>query len=622
MVEELFRRFKIGPVEIRNRIVMPPMVTFLANENGGVTQRMIDYYTERARGGAGLIIVESAYVREEDRDFGRLGIENPQLQVGLSELAESIQEWGAKTFLQLNHRGGVLSIHKGKGPDELTLEEIETIIEAFSLAALRAQKAGFDGVEIHGGNIYLVTQFLSPLTNHRKDQYGQTLEGRMKFPTDILLGIRKKVGNEFPVSFRMVGHQYTDGGLNLEDGQRIARRMEEAGASLLHVVAASPGAPYVHVPPMAFSRGCHVSLAAEIKKVVRLPVIAVGRINDPVLADRILAEGKADLIAMGRALIADPYLPLKAKEGKLEDIRKCLACNYCRKRIIQLNKTIRCAINPEAGRERDARISTSPKPKKVLIVGGGPGGMEAARVLALRGHRVTLHEKGETLGGQVNLAILPPHKEELRNILDYLVPQMGKLNVEVGLQKEATKKTIEKENPDVIILATGANPLIPEIPGLNRKRIFTPEEVLKGNRPPGENIIVVGGGMVGCEIAEYLASKGKKVAIVEKLPEIAFGEETCTKNLLLERLNKLEVKLITESEIVSVQGTKANLNKKGEALQVEADGIVAALGAKPNDSLESYLGSSGRTFFVIGDGREARDVGAAIHEGFRVAMEI
>ncbi len=621
-MEELFRPFKIGPVEIRNRIVMPPMVTCLANENGGVTQRMIDYYTERAKGGAGLIIVESAYVREEDRDFGRLGIENPQLHVGLSELAEAIQENGARTFLQLNHRGGVLSIHKGKTPDELTLEEIETITEAFALAALRAQKTGFDGVEIHGGNVYLITQFLSPLTNHRKDQFGQTLEGRMKFAIDILLRVRKKVGNQFPVSFRMVGHQYTDGGLNLEDSRRIARRMEEAGASVLHVVAASPVAPYVHVPPMAFPRGCHVSLAAEIKKATRLPVIAVGRINDPVLAARILAEGKADLIAMGRALIADPYLPLKARQGRMEDIRKCLACNHCRMRIIQLNKTMRCSINPEAGREREARISISPKPKKVLIAGGGPGGMEAARVLTLRGHRVTLYEKGETLGGQVNLALLPPHKEELRNILDYLVPQMRKLNVKVCLQKEVTEKTIKEENPDVIILATGAGPLIPEIPGLNRERIFTPEEALKGNRPMGENIIVIGGGMVGCEIAEYLAGKGKKVTIVEKLPEIAFAEEICTKNFLLERLRKLEVKLVTETEIISVQGTQAILNKKGEALQVEAEGIVAALGARPNNFLESHLESCGRPFFVIGDGREAREVAAAVHEGFRVAMEI
>lgn len=621
MLEALFKSFKLGQMEVRNRIVMPPMVTFLANEGGAVSQRMIDYYVERARGGVGLIIIESAYVLEEDRDFGRLGIENPQLQVGLSELAESIQEQGAKAFLQLNHRGSVLSIRKGKGPDELSLEEIERIIEAFSMAALRAQTAGFDGVEIHGANVYLITQFLSPLTNHRSDRYGQGLEGRLKFPADILLRVRKKVGDDFPVTFRMVAHQYTDGGLVLEDAKVIARRLEEAGANALHVVAGSPSAPYWHTPPMAVPRGCHVQLAADIKKVVCIPVIAVGRINDPFLANEILEDGKADLISMGRALIADPYLPLKAKERRLEDIRRCVACNYCRKRIIQFNRTIRCAVNAEAGRERDSRVSPSPKPKKVLVIGGGPGGMEAARVLALRGNRVILHEKQPKLGGQINLALIPPHKEELRNILDYLIPQLQKLNVEVHLQSEVSEKTIKEIRPEAVILAVGGLIFMPEIPGLDRKMAFTPEEALKGDGLMGKRIIVLGGGMVGCEVAEYLAGKGKEVTLIEKLPEIACGMEGYTKRLLLQRLNQLSVQMHVGSEVTSFRENIATIHKKGEVIQVTADGVVAALGAKPNSSV-TELSSGGHAFYPIGDCREVRDIAAAIQDGFRVAMQI
>ncbi len=621
-MEELFRKFNIGPVEIRNRIVMPPMITFLANENGAVSQRQIDYYTERAKGGVGLIIVEASYVREEDRDYGRIGIENPRFQVGLSELAQAIQEHRAKAFLQLNHRGKVLEITKGKGPDELTEREIETLIEAFTLAAVRAQKAGFDGVEIHGANYYLINQFLSPLTNHRQDQFGQNLEGRMRFATEILAQVRKKVGDEYPVLFRMVGHQYTPGGLVLEDALVIARQMEKTGASGLHIIANSRTAPYWHTPPMAIPRGVHVPLAAEIKKVVQIPVIVAGRINDPVLANQILKEGKADLIAMGRALIADPYLPIKAREGKTGEIRKCLACMYCRKRIYDL-RTIRCAINAQVGREHETQIFPAHTSKQVLVIGGGPGGLEAARVLALRGHRVKLYEREKKLGGQVNLALMPPHKEELQNILDYFVPLMKQLGVAVSLKKAVTPKMIEKEKANVIVLATGALPLIPEIPGLDSQEVFTPAEVLQEKSPLlGKKIMVAGGGMVGCEVAEYLASQGKQVTIVEKLPEVGVGMEPFTRTLLIERLNKLAVKVLTGWEIASIQGREAILKKEGEEMAIEADAIVMALGARPNDALEASLRSSGRTVYTIGDALEARDIAAAIHDGFRVAMQI
>ncbi len=621
MLEELFSHAQIGPVAIKNRIIMPPMVTFLANECGGVTEKMIDYYSERARGGVGLIIVESAYIREEDRDLGRLGIENPQLQVGLSELAESIQEQGAKVFLQLNHRGGALSIRRGKGPDDLNREEIETIIEAFATAGLRARNAGFDGIEIHGASGYLITQFLSPLTNHRNDEYGGNLQGRMKFLEEIFHRVRRNVGNNYPVTLRLTGNEYTKGGLEIADIQLIAQRIEKIGASGLHISAGSRNAGYWHVPPMAIKRGCHVSLAAEVKKVVRIPVITVGRINDPFLANQVLAEGNADFVAMGRALIADPYFPRKAQEGRFEDIRKCLACNFCHKRVIQLNRRIRCAVNAEAGREQDSRLTPTAQARKVLIIGGGPAGMEAARVLAIRGHKVVLYEKEKSLGGHVNLALIPPHKEELRNIIDFLSIQVAKLGIEVHLGTEAVKETPAKEAADVIILATGASPFFPKIPGLDQGRLFSVEEALQSKAELGDKVLILGGGMVGCEVAEHLARKGKQVTIVEKLLEVASGVERNTRFFLLERLNALSVGAITDAEIVQVANEKAIVLQNGKEFEIEIDGVVAAIGAGSDQTCKDFE-SCGPPFYKIGDCREVRDIGMAIQEGFRVAREI
>jgi len=620
MLDALFQPFVIGHTEVRNRIVMPPMVSFLANESGAVTQRMIDYYTERATGGVGLIIIESAYVQDKDREFGRLGIENPQLIVGLNELAESIQEHGAKVFLQINNRGSVLDIHKGKGVNELTSKEIDAITEAFSVAALQAQRAGFDGVEIHGANVYLINQFLSPLTNLRQDEYGGDQERRTKLAKDILLRVRQKVGKTFTISYRINGSELTEGGITLESAQFIARKLEKAGVDALHISASGPNVRYWHVPPMAIPRGCHVPLAEGIKAVVSIPVIAVGRINDPVLANEIVASGKADLVAMGRALIADPDLPRKAMEGKLEEVRKCIACNFCIQRNA-LCRTRRCTVNAQAGQERNRRIIPALISRKVMVVGGGPAGMEASRILALRGHRVVLYEKGAQLGGQVNSAVIPPHKEELRNVLDYLIFQLKKLNISIHLNHEVNRKTVNKENPDVIVLAAGALPILPQIPGLTQEMVFSPEEVLLRKRSLGEKILVIGGGMVGCEVAEFLASQGKKVTIVEILSDVAATMEGNSKRLLLERLDKLTVKILTRSKVIHFQGSRVVIRKPEKIIDLEMDGVIAALGSHANRSCDE-LEICGRPLYTVGDAVKTRDITAAIHEGFRAAMEI
>ena len=618
-MEALFTPCRIGQLEIRNRIAMAPMATLLAGVNGAVTQRLTDYYAERAAGGAGLIIVEAAHVVGAKRDLGRIGIDDLQFEPGLGELAEAIQEKGAKAALQLMYRESLAS---AKGPDDYTVGEIEAIVEAFGAAAQRARKVGFDAVEIHGANFYFLTQFMSPLTNHRQDAYGGSEEGRLKLPTDILGSVRARVGNEYPVLFRMIAHQYAPGGLDVQDGQRIARRLEAAGASALHVSAGSLSARFWHTPPMAIPRGCHVPLAAEVRKAVRIPVLTVGRINDPVLADRIIAEGKADLVVMGRALIADPELPKKAREGRLDEVRKCMACNYCRKRVIEMTRTIRCAANARAGRERDLRLVPAAAPKKVLVAGGGPGGLEAARVLALRGHRVVLYEQAATLGGQLRRAAIPPHKEEIRNLLDYLTSQIAQAKVQVHLGSEATISTLAQERPDAVIVATGALPLLPVIPGWDPARTFTAGDALEG-RPMGERLIILGGGMVGCETAEHLASLGKKVCIVEKLPEIASGVEGHTRGLLLQRLRDLRVEVHASSEVVEARsGTVTLRNSGGGLIELEADGIVAALGAGANRSLEDAAREFPGQWFRIGDAQEAREIAAAVREGYLAALAI
>ena len=633
----LFQPIEIGKglkkLKLKNRFVMPPMVTCSANSIGEVTQRMVDYYVERAKGGVGTIIVEGMDI-DDTMLFNRLGIFHDRFINELNYLASSVKEHGARVFGQINETGirGNLP-----GPDDLSAKEVEKLIEAYGVAADRVKRAEFDGVEVHGAHGYLISQFLSPLTNHRKDKYGGDREQRPRFAQEVIKAVREAVGEDFPVSFRMNGDDFLNGGVRIEDAIVTAQKAEEAGADIIHVSAGvgivahdlrlGDNKSYFHmIQPMYLPRGCLVHLAAEVKKVVKVPVITVGRINDPILAKDILQQGKADLVAMGRQLIADPYLPNKVAEGDVEDIRQCIACNYCHGKRMRAIKHVHCAINPWAGREAELRnIKSADTPKNIMIVGGGPAGMEAARWLKQRGHRPTLYEKSDRLGGQLLLAALPPHKEEINTFCQFLVRQIGKLGIKVNLMTEVTPELVLKTKPDVLIIATGGKPIKPNIPIDGKMKCLNAWDVISGKEDiPEQKIVILGGGFVAAEIAEFIAEKGKEVTMIEMRDLIAYDMEPNFRQMLIERLEKLKVKMITKTLVqeVTAKGVKGKDVAKKSILEFPADAAVVALGAEPAEFPIQDLEKAGMKIYYLGDAKEIHGIAEAIRDGFVVGTSI
>ncbi|MEM2179159.1 MAG: FAD-dependent oxidoreductase, partial [Candidatus Methanomethylicaceae archaeon] len=519
-LSKIFEPINIGSLEIKNRIVMPPMSTNFANEDGSVSERQIRYYEARAIGGVGLIIVEATCI---ESSIGKLNpiqlcIDNDKFIAGLNELAEAITRYGARAAIQLHHAGRRARVTNGKQPVSasdglstpiglktraLTLKEIEELIELFAKAAERAKIAGFEAIELHGAHGYLIGQFLSPLTNRRTDKYGGDINGRARFAIEIVRRIKEKLGENFPLIFRISGDEYINGGLDIEETKIISKLLEKEGVNALHISAGAYETRHWTSAPMCIPRGHLVYLAEKIKQIVNIPVITVGRINDLYLAEDIIKNKKADLVSMGRALIADPEIINKTLNGKIENIRRCIACNRCLSRLDE-KLHISCTVNPIAGKEYKIRVKKASKPKKVLIIGGGPAGMEAARIAAIRGHEVILYEEKDKLGGQLILATIPPHKEEMKSILEYYTQELSKLEIEIKIGRKATLKDIEKISPEIIILATGAKPIIPSIPGIKNKNVITAWDVLLNTTKVGDNVVIIGGGMVGCETAEYL----------------------------------------------------------------------------------------------------------------------
>ena len=637
-LNHLFSPIRINALEISNRIVLPPMATNLGDKDGHVTDEVIAYYAERARGGVGYITIEHTAVRQDGRAFPTmLLISTDDHTKSFRKLVDAIHAEDGKVFIQINHAGRQTSSQttgqpivapsavrcplRDETPRALSLSEIEDLKGDFVAAAARVQAAGADGVEIHMAHGYIINQFLSPIVNQRSDEYGGSKEKRMKMALETLRAIREQVGSDFPISCRISADEFMEGGLSLSDSQDIAQALEANGADVIHVSACQSSSPFPLIPHYYLEEGAFVHLAEGIKSVVNIPVIAVGRIRNPKMADQIIAEGKADMVSMGRALIADPYLPRKAQAGRFEDIVPCISCNRCSISLVKIG-SLRCAVNPEVSREGWLTVqSKADQPKKVWIIGGGPAGMKAAQIAALRGHAVCLFEKQNQLGGKFRLAALPPGKACLQEFIDYLSLQLEKLQIKIIKGKPFDLNLLKKEKPDAIILATGARTIIPGF--CEGADVITDEQVLKEEVDVAQQVLVLGGGDTGVEMADLLSRQGKKVTILEMREEIGIDMHPAIRSFLLQRLADQGVSIITSTKAVCVQNACLLTDGPTGSQELDCfDQIVSSVGAEPNDALTKQLKNAGCKLFVIGDAQDPRDAMAAIFEGQEAAMTI
>ena len=637
----LFTPVALGPLTLRNRLVMAPMGTCL-DESGHITDDTIAYYVRRARGGVGTITVEGCLV-----SAGTVGPEpricSEEYLPGLRRLRAALEPYDVTVGVQLMHPGRqvvegpsvapspVPLNARAPVPHELTAPEIARIVADYAAAARRARAAGFDFVEVHGAHGYLPSNFLSPQHNHRTDGYGGDLTGRVRFSAEVARAITGAVGPGMPLVWRINGEDAERDGLGPDEAVAAAAAIVDAGASAISVTAGTWLSLQVTLAPMDTPRGHMRGFAAAVKAAVDVPVMAVGRLDDPDLAAEVVASGDADLILIGRGLIAEPDWPDLVRDGRLDERRPCIACNACVD-LVGRGERARCAVNPEAGREREWALRPAPGPRRVMVVGSGPSGMEAARIARLRGHRVSIWERDAELGGKLEVAGLAPSKHEVLRYKAFQAARLQALGVEIHTGVSVDAATVAAAAPDVVVVATGADPLVPPIPGIDGAGVHDAQALLRGDVgvPPGTRVVVVGGSATGCETAELLRAGGAEVTIVEMAAGIGRGIEAITRRRMVRALRRDGVQVRTGATVVRIEPGLVRCTEAGPAdgsgpveRELPADLVALAIGWRPSGQrLAGALVRAGYDVRVPGDAERAADFVHAVNTGADAALTI
>jgi 2,4-dienoyl-CoA reductase-like NADH-dependent reductase (Old Yellow Enzyme family)/thioredoxin reductase len=625
--KHIFTPIKIGKMTVKNRIEAAPCVPFLAGIDGDATRELIEWERARAKGGAGIVTIgDSPIIYETAARVGHILNLGTDKTVGaLNRLAEAIQRHGAKASIELTY----FDPGQRYSHNDLTLKEIKSIIDSYARAAFRCLNGGMDMILIHGAHGHLISQFLSPRKNKRRDAYGGSFKNRARFVTEVLESIREKVGDRLAIEYRISAAELVPGGLTVEEQLEFVKSIQDK-IDLIHVSVGhtfEPGAGHLMIQPTYVPRGVNVHYAERFKKELKIPVTALGSI-DVVMAEKIIAENRADIVAMNRALIADHDCINKAGAGREDTVRPCVRCNTCISRTHRFFLPVRCAVNPLAGREAEF-LNTPPTTikKKVVIIGGGPAGLEAARTAAGRGHEVVLFEKEDKLGGTLRMAAAPPFKTDMKHYLDWSIHMAIELpNITVKLSTEATPQKIKAEKPDVIIIAVGATPVIPDIPGIRGKNVVPAGDVDMGKVKVGEKVVVAGAGLTGSETALYLAQQGKKVTLIDMLSieEIDANAPFTETGMLRDMLAELKVDIITGVKLEAVKKNGAVItDKKGEKREIPCDNVVLALGVKPRIDIVENFQDIAPEVKIIGDCNNQRgNLYSATSEGFFAGTDL